>query len=338
MAAEVQAGIAPRTDALAEPAPRSARGLAAPVVSARGLSRRFGRVEVFAGVELDVRPGEVHAVIGENGSGKSTLLRMLAGLIDPSEGEVSVFGGAPTELEARRRTGLLPSSDRSFYLRLSGMENLRFFGRLQGLSAEYVRRRSAELLEQLGLAAAARRRAGLYSRGMLRRLAVARALLPEPQLLLLDEATHDLDPEGAERVISLVRASPAAVVWATQHLAELEGLADSVSVLAARRQQYRGPLRDLVEAAGPSRLVVRLAAPDGVAPRGAAAAALGRLADVEDVAGRPGELRLVVPRSVVLGHVLTRIADAGLDVLAIAPERPGLEEALLRMARDARDR
>ncbi|HET9250001.1 MAG TPA: ATP-binding cassette domain-containing protein, partial [Actinomycetota bacterium] len=107
-----------------------------PAIAIRGLARRFGTNEALRGVSMDVEAGEIHALLGKNGAGKTTLIRALAGLVDPDGGEIRLFGTRRSEMPGRRAKeliGLVPSGDRTLYLRISGLENLTFFGRLHGL-------------------------------------------------------------------------------------------------------------------------------------------------------------------------------------------------------------
>src|SRR3954462_1804870 len=214
-------------------------------ISVRDVERRFGDVQALRGVSLAVAAGQIHALLGPNGAGKTTLLRILTGLVEPDAGSVSLLGGAVD----KRCLGFVPSGDRSFYLRLSGEENLLFFGRLQGLSKREARLRAREALADVGLADAARRRVLAYSHGMQKRLSVARALLTEPPVLLVDEATHDLDPEAAVQVRELIRdlaANGTAVLWTTQRIEEIRGFADRVTFLAGGRVHFAGPVAELL--------------------------------------------------------------------------------------------
>jgi len=208
-----------------------------PALDVEDVRRRFRDVQALDGVSLEVWPGEIHALLGPNGAGKTTLLRILVGLLTPDEGEVGVLGQpleVMTSRSFRRSIGFVPSGDRTFYLRLSGLENLLFFARMHGMGKRAARARAEEVLERVDLADAARRRVGLYSHGMQKRLSVARALLTSPRILFVDEATHDLDPEGADRIRSLVRGQAeagVAVVWATQRVEEIRGFAHQVTLL-----------------------------------------------------------------------------------------------------------
>jgi ABC-2 type transport system ATP-binding protein len=166
------------------------------VVSARCLTRRFGRSVALDVVDFEVGEGELHALLGPNGAGKTTLIRILLGLLEPNEGSVELVGRELRRhlTELRQLVGFVPSGDRSFYLRITGLENLVFFARLHGMPRRSAKQRALELIEHVGLKDAAGERVGSYSHGMQKRLSVARALLARPPVLLVDEATHDLDP------------------------------------------------------------------------------------------------------------------------------------------------
>jgi ABC-2 type transport system ATP-binding protein len=302
-------------------------------ISVQDLERRFGDVHALRGVSLDVAPGEIHALLGPNGAGKTTLLRVLTGLVEPSAGAVRLLGAAVD----KRNFGFVPSGDRSFYLRLSGEENLLFFGRLQGLSKREARLRAREALADVGLAAAGRRRVLEYSHGMQKRLSVARALLTEPPVLLVDEATHDLDPEAAVQVRELVRdlaADGTAVLWTTQRIEEIRGFADRVTFLAGGRVHFAGPVAELLTRATSRRFVLRVArrggGPGEPALDALRAACAGR-ATLEP-ARDAGHLELDLVEGVALGDVIAAISDAGAVVLDCRRERSDVEDAFLTLA------
>jgi ABC-2 type transport system ATP-binding protein len=214
-------------------------GTDAVAVSVRGLVRRFGDKLALDGVDLTIAQGEIHALLGPNGAGKTTLLRVLCGLVDPNGGAIRISG----------HLGLVPSGDRTFYLRISGTENLIFFARLHGLRLRAARQRAREVLEQVGLDSAAALPVGRYSHGMQKRLSVARALLVDPAVLLVDEATHDLDPEGASRVRGLIAGLAqrgTAVLWTTQRIEEIRGFAHAVTLLRQGTVGFRGSVDELV--------------------------------------------------------------------------------------------
>jgi ABC-2 type transport system ATP-binding protein len=165
-----------------------------------GLSRRFGAHEVVHSLDLTLERGERVALRGPNGSGKTTVLRCIAGTVTPSGGRISIGGHQAGSLEARRLIGASFSQERSFYLRLTGHENLLFFARLRIAGKREALRRVEALEDELELGAIARERVDHCSTGMTQQLAFARALLGEPRLLLLDEPTRSLDHDAVERL------------------------------------------------------------------------------------------------------------------------------------------
>ena len=172
---------------------------AGPVLVVEGLARRFGTHEVVHSLDMTLVPGERIALRGPNGSGKTTVLRCIAGTVTPSGGRISIGGHPAGTIEARRLVGVSLSQERSFYLRLTGHDNLLFFARLRYRSTREALRRIEALEEELELAEIARERVDHCSTGMTQQLAFARALLGEPRLLLLDEPTRSLDQYAIDR-------------------------------------------------------------------------------------------------------------------------------------------
>jgi ABC-2 type transport system ATP-binding protein len=315
---------------------------AAPAIEANCVSRRFGDKLALDGVSLTVSPGGIHALLGPNGAGKTTLLRTFLGLIEPSSGTAAVMGidsrGAPLAL--RRQVGLVPSGDRSFYLRVSGLENLVFFGRLYGMSRRRAKARAFEVLETVDLIDAAREPVNVYSHGMQKRLGLARALLVDPGALLVDEATHDLDPEAAHNSRNLVRelaARGTAILWTTQRVEEIRGFADRVTLLAQGRVRFAGTVPELMAHALPRRYVVHLrnGGMDGERAREVLSHALGGLGSVFTTAADGSEHYLLALRDAApLGDALARLRDAGFQLIGCRDERSGVEEAFLALTRE----
>jgi ABC-2 type transport system ATP-binding protein len=209
----------------------------------------YGRpVEALRDVSFTVAAGEIVCVMGPNGAGKSTLLRILGGLLLPSSGRALVSGedaGAGTP-ELRRRVAYVVGEERSFHFRVSGRANLHYFAALHGLDPGVARGRAAELLERVGLAAAADRPYREYSRGMRQRLAVARGLLGRPAILLLDEPTLGLDPRGARdlRVFlreEVIQRTGRTAVVCSNDPGEARALADRVLFLEGGRLRSEAP-------------------------------------------------------------------------------------------------
>jgi heme exporter protein A len=218
-----------------------------PAIELRGLVRHFGERTALSGISLTVPAGATLAVLGRNGAGKSTLLRILATLLRPHEGEVLVFGQALPRrgYAVRGRLGLL-AHEPLLYRELTGRENLRYHARLHGCEPQRVER----VLEAVQMERRADEPVRLLSRGMVQRLAVCRAVLHEPDLLLLDEPRANLDPAAGELVEPLIGRGSGRTRVLTSHdpraaLAE----ADLVLALKDGRPAFVGPPAELAESA-----------------------------------------------------------------------------------------
>jgi ABC-type multidrug transport system ATPase subunit len=192
----------------------------------------------LAGVCFEVRPGEALALLGANGAGKSTLLRILATLLLPTRGATRIagFDAVRQPREVRRRLGYHAGTDHGFYARLTGRENLLFFGRLNHLSSGAATQRVKQLAEQFGLSEALDRQVRTLSSGTVQRLSLARALIHQPSVLLLDEPTRSLDAIAAmefRRFLKkeIVRQGGTSLLFASHTLPEVELLADRVAVI-----------------------------------------------------------------------------------------------------------
>lgn len=208
-----------------------------PGIDVRDLQKRFGDVQALGGVDLQVHRGEVVTLLGQNGAGKTTLLRILGTTVLPDSGRALVDGHDVTVDRAavNRSLGLVLGEERSWYWRLSGRQNLEFFAALQGLRRRAARARVTELLEVVQLSVAADRAFSGYSSGMRARLSLARALLVEPPVLLLDEPSRTLDPVVARDFRRLVSAKAheqgSAVLWVTHDLHEAAEVSDRIVIL-----------------------------------------------------------------------------------------------------------
>jgi ABC-2 type transport system ATP-binding protein len=225
-------------------------------------------VPVLHHVDLQVDAGEIVGLVGPNGAGKTTLIKIISTLLTPGSGRVTVdgFDTVSAPLEVRRRLGLVLADDRSIYWRLSGRDNLEFFGAMYGLSRAEARRRSAELMERVGLDHRDKLVFG-YSSGMRARMSIARALLHRPPLLLLDEPTRALDPLATADVGALLRnlaGGGAAVLLSSHRLDELEQVCDRIVVLTSGVVRFTGTPAELSGATGfADSLRALLAADDG---------------------------------------------------------------------------
>ncbi len=201
-----------------------------------GLTKRYDDVTVVDGLDLDIAPGEVFGLLGPNGAGKTTTILMLLGLTEPSAGEMEVLGLDPrrSPLEVKRHVGYLPDAV-GFYDELTGRQNLRFTARLNRL--DEAESRIDRLLGEVGLLEAADQPTGEYSRGMKQRLGLADALVKEPSILILDEPTTAIDPEGVAEILELIRSlavdQNVTVLLSSHLLNQVQAVCDRVAIFVA---------------------------------------------------------------------------------------------------------
>jgi len=242
------------------PSPRAEES----VIAVRGLTKVFkdfwGREKARAvdRVDFEVRRGEVFGLLGPNGSGKSTTIKLLLGLLNPTRGHIEVFGKSPTHVATKERIGYLPEESYLYRYFNSG-ETLQFFGRLFDLPGDERRRRSAQLLDMVGLKAAQTRAVGEFSKGMQRRIGLAQALINDPDLVILDEPTAGLDPIGCREVKDLIIALARrgkTVLLSSHLLADVEDVCDRVVIYYGGRIQAMGTLKELLSTPDAVRLTL----------------------------------------------------------------------------------
>ncbi len=207
------------------------------------LTKRFGEVAALTGVSLCVAPGERVALLGHNGAGKSTLMKIILGLIPATGGNVTICDAAPGSNAARRAVAYLPENV-AFHPALTGEEQIRHYLALRGERPQLA----MGLLEVVGLAHAARRRIGTYSKGMRQRVGLAQALIGHPRLLVLDEPTSGLDPVSRREFYVLLddlAAQGASILLSSHALTEVEARTDRIVILSKGRVVAEGSLADL---------------------------------------------------------------------------------------------
>jgi sodium transport system ATP-binding protein len=226
----------------------------APAVELDALTKHFGTTCVVDSVSLRVQPGEVVGLLGPNGAGKTTTLRMLAGLISPTKGSARVCGidVAADALSARRKLGFLTTST-ALYDRLTVREILRIFGELQGLDRDRLRQRIETLTAELELASFLDQRCGTLSSGQKQRASIARAVIHDPAVYVLDEPTAALDPLASSAILELVKSARErnkAVLFSTHRMEEAEFLCDRLAFLRHGKVVAEGTAAHLRERSG----------------------------------------------------------------------------------------
>jgi ABC-2 type transport system ATP-binding protein len=213
------------------------------------LTKNFGKLTAVEDLSVEVQPGEILALLGPNGAGKTTTIRMLASILLPTKGKVIIndFDSALNPIEVRRSVGLL-TEHHGLYTRMRVREYLDFFGSIYDLSEQTIRQRADKLLERYDLSDSHNLRLGQYSKGMRQKLALVRAMLHDPPILLLDEPTSAMDPSSAHMVresIAKLRTSQRAIVVCTHNLHEAELLADRIAIIHRGRIVVQGSPREL---------------------------------------------------------------------------------------------
>ena len=294
------------------------------------LSRSYGKRPGIEEITFSVEPGEVVGLLGPNGAGKTTTLRILAGIISPTSGQATVAGIPLSQPERlHQAVGLLPEAP-GFYERATAWRNLVYFARFY--DGVCVEGRVEACLKRFDLWERRDDRVAGYSRGMKLRLALARALVHEPPVLLLDEPTAGLDPEAARDVRDLIRSlarEGRVILLSTHNLTEAEELCARVALIRTRLLAY-GPPLGLRDRAAPPVVVVRLEGPAEVSP------GLTALPFVRSARAHGDRLQVELASQADRPALVEALVRAGARVLEVTEERPSLEAAYLELIHDER--
>jgi ABC-2 type transport system ATP-binding protein len=291
-------------------------------------------------ISLNVCPGEILAVVGPNGAGKTTTFRILVGLTTPTQGSVSVMGYDATHESTAVRSvvGWMPGDDRSLLMRLTCTQNLLFHGRLQGLKGKYLDDRIKEMLELVDLGHAADKTIFALSAGMRARMQLARALLPDPSVLILDEPTGAIDPVAAHRLLNLiteiVTERKLGAMISSHRLEEIESLHSRVVLLDKGRIRYDGDLDTLRERLDRPCLEVQFTRPD-IAEMATSAVLASRLA--ASVTRQDDTVRIILEHDVPAGSVLTELGSMIPDITHVDEVQRPLRDLLTEIYDTAND-
>jgi len=308
-------------------------------IETEGLTRRFDTGVALDGLDLRIERGEVVALLGPNGAGKTTTVRLLNGVLRPDEGRARVLGLDPTSdgTALRRHTGVL-TENAGLDERLTARENLEYTARIRGMPTAEGRRRSGELLERFGLAEKADHLTVGFSTGQRKRVALARALLHDPELLFLDEPTSGLDPAATRDVAALIQSLASehgrTIVLATHFLAEAGKLADRIAILHRGRLHAFGRPDELagdlwsgldvhLDLGGPADATVQ--------------AVLTAVPGVEGVLPTASGATVHIPGRDAIPAVVAALVANGVDVYAAEPRPPTLEDIYFEIEARAGD-
>ena len=303
------------------------------------LVRRFGDLVAVDGVSFRIAAGETYGLLGPNGAGKTTTISMVAGLLSPDAGTVTVAGEpmSPTSIHPKRYLGLVPQ-DLAVYPELTARENLVFFGKLQGMRGAELGARVDEVLDLIGLTDRAKDATKEYSGGMKRRLNIGIGLLHRPRLLILDEPTVGVDPQSRNAILESVESLAVegmAVLYTTHYMEEAERLCDRIGIIDSGRLQAEGTRDELLSLTGETDRVHL----EGTGEVEAAVGALNRLEAVRSVTNDRRSIDLtVVDAPAGLALIVAAAADAGMSVTDVEVARPDLESVFLNLTgRSLRD-
>lgn len=317
------------------PVPTAAAGSHPEVlVAVDGLRKHYGARKAVDGISFSVYPGETFGLLGPNGAGKTTTLEIMAGLLRPDGGDVTICGYsvASETKEAQLRMGVVPQG-LALYEDLTARQNLNYFGKLRGILAEERRRQIREILEITGLQGDADRKVAAFSGGMKRRLNIGIGLLGKPRVLLLDEPTVGIDPQSRRHILDAVRRlaqSGMTVVYTSHYMEEVEYLCRRVAIMDHGRIIAQGPIDEVRALAGES-VLLRLPLRDD---------ALGKSPDIEALRGAVavpveaagGELRFLLPEGARQAPaVLNALVELDIPLDGMRLEAPNLEAVFLAL-------
>ncbi|WP_417781972.1 ABC transporter ATP-binding protein [Terasakiella pusilla] len=290
------------------------------VVNVKNVSKQYKGFSALSDISFQLKRGEIVALVGHNGAGKTTLMKLMLGLIQPSQGEVCINGQNPSGArgaDVRREIGFLPENI-AFSGAMTGLEVMAFYSRIKGEPAK----KSASLLERVGLADAGARRVSTYSKGMRQRLGLAQALIGHPQLLLLDEPTTGLDPALRREFYTMLeelRSQGVAVILSSHALDEIESKADRFVLISKGRLLACDHLADLLVKTG---LPVQISVQVATCTTQQVITAVEGCADVDH--RTEDRLRLNCPQRDKV-TLLRKIVDLGDLVRDVEINQPGLE-------------
>ena len=222
------------------------------VIEISHLTKQYGSKTAVNDLSLSIRRGEVFGLLGPNGAGKTTTILMLLGLTEPTSGTAEILGKncAREPLAVKSVVGYLPDNV-GFYSDMTGRQNLRFTGRLNGLPKDVIEERIDQLMERVGMAHAADQKAGTYSKGMRQRLGIADVLMKDPQIIVMDEPTLGIDPEGMRELLELIRKLSVedgrTLLISSHQLQQIQQVCDRVGIFVEGSLIASGTLKDLEE-------------------------------------------------------------------------------------------
>ncbi len=301
-------------------------------IEVRGISKRFDDVEAVAGIDFDVRKGELFGFLGPNGAGKSTTINMLIGLARPDAGTIRIGGidCSKNPKAAQHLMGVVPDES-NLYPELTGFDNLCFCGSLYGMSRRDREARARELLDRFGLAAAGGRKFGGYSKGMKRKLTIAAGIIHSPAILFMDEPTTGIDVASARQIRQLIadlNASGTTIFLTTHYIEEAQRLCERIAFIVKGRIVRIDTIEQLMRRTD-GRHVVQFAVSNSTDDL--CDLLLGEWPGLHCQAIAEGHIRVESPKPVRVGPLVRLLEDRGVEVFEARKIQPSLEDVFVEI-------
>lgn len=302
------------------------------IIRTEGLTKLYGEKKAVDNLNLEIRKGEIFGLLGPNGAGKTTTTLMLLGLTEPSEGQAWIDGKDCTRdpIAIKRMVGYLPDNV-GFYADMTGRENLRFTGQLNGLPRDLAEARIDDLLQKVGMTEAADQKTGTYSRGMRQRLGIADVLMKDPGVVIMDEPTLGIDPEGMRELMDLIRALAVeegrTILISSHQLYQIQQICDRVGLFVNGRLIACGRIDELAaQTSQEGRYVLETSAIPNDAGYGELLKSLSNVERVE----RKGDYFMVESRGDIRRELSRRAVDAGYTIAHLRQRGDDLDEIYRR--------
>lgn len=297
------------------------------VIETEGLTKRYGEFTAVDGIDFTVARGDVFGVLGPNGAGKTTTILMLLGLTEPTAGRVRVLGLDPVRqpLSVKARVGYMPERV-GFYDELTARENLIYIAKLNGLPRNEANRRIEEALMQMGLVEAIDKQVDAFSRGMRQRLGVAEVLIKQPDLVIMDEPTQGLDPDGAREFLKIIlrlKEEGITILLSSHLLFQVQSVCDRVALFHNGRMVLHGTVKELAQRVLGGAYRVEVEVEEATAGQEDALAALDGALGVHRPSARLFEIEATRD---LRADAARAVIDAGGKLLSLDLEEPSLDE------------
>lgn len=292
------------------------------------LGKAYSGKPALKEISFEVREGICFGLLGPNGAGKSTTMKILSGLLDPDRGNVRVLGRdiRKSEAQIREKVGYVPQSI-TLYEKLSAYDNLQFFGEMYGVRGGELKRRIADVLEQVGLSDRAKDAVSSFSGGMKRRVNIAAALLHRPRLIIMDEPTVGIDPQSRNHIFEMIRKlqqDGVTVLYSTHYMEEVETLCDDLAIIDHGEVIAQGGLNEVLDRFGTQAVYLELHHEDGVAPPAPVGFGQPEKQDKGWIVRTPSPLETI-------GAWASACKDRSLKVKQLEIVRPSLETVFLSL-------